>query len=150
MWHRTLAFNIWCTKTNPNIHNWCMVCDFQFPKTITYHFWDCPYAWIWACMFIHNLNFPPNINKQWKGLDMEHNLFNNHLLKIFCANLTPSRCYEMSPCSTRMNWKEWPFLKRQQMEWLLVSKTYFGGIPYWPSKMPLKRLVRNLWPSKTF
>lgn len=107
MWHITLAFNIWCTKTNPTIHNWCMVCDFQVPKLLHT---DCPYPWTWTCMFIHKLNFPPNINKQWKGLEMEHSLFNNHLLKC-CANLTPSRCYEMSLCNTCMNWKEWPFLK---------------------------------------
>jgi len=31
-----------------------------------------------------NWIFHLTFNKQWKGLDMEHSLFNNHLLKMLC------------------------------------------------------------------
>ncbi len=149
MWHKTLAFNIWCTKTNPTIHNWCTVCDFQVPKLLHTNFGIALIHGLGLACSSTNWIFHLTLTSNGKALKWNIAFLNNHLLKC-CANLTPSRCYEMSLCNTCMNWKEWPFLKGQQMEWLLVSKTYFGRTPYWPSKMPLKRLVRNLWPSKTF
>ncbi len=57
----------------------CISCKLNTLETILHKFWECESGcetWTWVLTFLHKLQYPSHVVRQWKGLQMEHCLFN--------------------------------------------------------------------------
>jgi hypothetical protein len=84
LWHKAMAIKIWRSKANKTTNLTYLGHEGQPLKTIIHMCWECPrakVAWPWVLSFVYRLKFSTNVDKLYKGLEMEHCFFNKQIVE---------------------------------------------------------------------